>query len=94
MASSNGVTKVWTGAITAAIVIASADGVVELSVLCSTGTCLITGAKSYFHGAAPSAITLAAGQSYNLRSANQGAPLDGITIEPVGGESQVMIAQG
>lgn len=94
MASSNGITKIWTGEIAAAMMIDEADRVVEVSVLCTSGNCTIKGAKTYFKNVPPSIVTLGPGQTFNLRAANQGAPLDGLTIEPIAGVTQIIMTQG
>jgi hypothetical protein len=82
-------TRFYTKAITSAITINEADNVEQVSIYVVSGTCSVAG-NFFFENDAPGPISLSAGQSLTL-SGKAGAPIDGITLTPAGGTTNVIM---
>jgi len=73
------------------LTISSADNVVRISVMCSSGTVTVTGA-ALFQGLSPTPITLVGGQGLTITSPNVSVPLDSFTIDaPSGSDSADLV---
>lgn len=81
----------FTKPITTAITINDSDNVVSFTLIVESGTCEVLGSGK-FQGGSSSPITLTAGQSFT-KMAPAGFVLDGYTITPSGGTTNIEISQ-
>lgn len=83
-------TRFYTTPITEAITISAADGVIQTTLTVVSGTCEILG-NFLFQGNQSQAITLAAGTSLTLSGSSPGGPIDGLTITPSDGTTNIIM---
>lgn len=83
-------TTYHTRPLTTALVISRADYAKFISALVISGTCSIVG-NAKFKDVDSSATVFSAGQSFTIEGENQGAPIDGITITPSGGTTNILV---
>lgn len=83
-------TRFHTRALSSELQINAADNAILISGVVQSGTCTVLGSAK-FKGVDSDAITLSEGETFNLTSENQGAPIDGVTITPSGGTTNLLI---
>jgi hypothetical protein len=87
-------TTVWTYVLTGeTLYINETDNVLNLSVICTTGTITVNG-SGRFQGISSGAITFAAGQGFTLSSKNIQSPITGVTITAsVGNVAEILLSK-
>ena len=87
-------TTVWTYVLTnETLYINETDNVLNLSVICTTGTITVNGSGG-FKGIPSGAITFAAGQGFTLSAKNIQSPITGVTITAsVGNAAEILLSK-
>lgn len=93
MAILPGSTRIHTRALTTALTISIAKDppVLRATLIVESGTCTVIGNFDY-DGVASSSISLTAGQVDTIFANGPNAGLDGVTITPVGGTTNIQLA--
>lgn len=94
MAILPGGTRVHTRSLTTALTITNGENkppVLRATLIVESGTCTVLGNFDY-DGVASSAISLSTGQVDTIFANGPNAGLDGITITPVGGTTNIQLA--